>query len=216
MALAATLVAVAALLAGAEVARRRRAVRLNRCLHELRRPIQAMTLSLEGPRSGTVVRSCLEQLRFALDDLDAIVNRRPPRMEAVRLPLGELVAAAERRWSGIGGVEVGVVTAPGAKPDADPSRVASAIDNLIANALEHGTAPVRIDAFVRDGQARLEVRDGGPALRAVPASRERNPQRGHGLGLVGAAARGAGGSASGPRATPAGTTAGIRLPLARQ
>jgi signal transduction histidine kinase len=196
------------------VERRRRRVVLNRCLHELRRPLQAMTLSMEGPRSGSAARACLEQLRFALEDLDAIVNGREPRMDAVRLPLGELVAAAERRWSAIGGVERGVVNAPHAKPDADPSRIASAIDNLIANALEHGTAPVRIDAFVRDGQARVEVRDAGPALAAVEAPRRRDPRRGHGLGLVSAMAEMAGGAASGPRHSSAGTSTGIRLPLA--
>ena len=134
----------------------------------------------------------------------------------MRLPLGELVAAAERRWSAIGGVERGVIASPHAKPDADPSRVASAIDNLIANALEHGTGPVRIDAYVRDGQARLEVRDAGPALSVTGAPRRRDPRRGHGLRLVGATAESAGGSATGPQPSADGTRAGIRLPLARR
>src|SRR5690348_14895507 len=98
--LAAAAVLIALALAAVEIGRLlagfRRALRLNRALHELRRPLQSVSLSLAG--AAPDVRSaeaCLEQARFALAELDAVVNRRELSPRLVRTAVGEVAGALE-------------------------------------------------------------------------------------------------------------------------
>ena len=59
---------------------------------------------------------------------------------------------------------------------ADRLRIAQALANLVANAVEHGGGEVRVRARAVDGRARIEVTDGGPGLPA-PRRRSSSPPR---------------------------------------
>lgn len=188
----------------------RRARRLNRALHELRRPLQAIALSLESaaPDVGGAT-ACLEQARAALRDLDAIVNGgREPRTVR-RAPVAEVLDGLALRWR-FADVDVEPDSA-GAEVEADLDRLGAALDNLVANALRHGSGIVRVRATTRAGKVRFEVRDCGPGPRPVPDRCDR--RHGHGLRVVADVASRSGGEALPAHAVPAGgTLAAISLP----
>jgi signal transduction histidine kinase len=190
----------------------RRSRRMNRAVHELRRPLQAIALTLEA-RSPDLVgaEACLEQARRALLDLDATVNGRRPGTSVCRARIGEVVAALDCRWR-FADVEV---ESPERDLDieVDFDRLSAALDNLVANALRHGTGIVHVRATADHAKARFEVRDEGP--RVLPARSGSDPRHGHGLEVVAGVAATHGGSLS--PASPAdggGTLAAISLPLA--
>ena len=140
-ALAAIAVLLVAAIAAVELARlvrnARRALRINRALHELRRPLQTIALALADEREDLrSARACLEQARFALDELDAVVNGGGRAPERVRVAISELAVALEDRWR-VAGVHVDP-PGMGEMIDADPRRLGAALDNLVANALRHG------------------------------------------------------------------------------
>jgi signal transduction histidine kinase len=213
-ALAAALVLLLAAVAAIESARlvrnARRGLRINRALHELRRPLQSMALAL-SPEGGDLrsARACFEQARDALADLDAAVNGRTRTPARVRVALSELAVALEDRWR-LAGVRVDP-PGGGEVVDADPGRLGAALDNLVANALRHGHGPVRVRALTGPGVARFEVSDSGPrAAGAVP-----DPRRGHGLRLAAGVAAGHGGVVVPPHRSPGGETiAALSLPTA--
>jgi signal transduction histidine kinase len=71
----------------------------------------------------------------------------------------------------------------------DRVRLAQAIGNLIANALEHGGGPVEVLGSSGGGQVRIEVTDSGPGLPAPVAELVRGAaggrgQRGRGLAIA--------------------------------
>jgi two-component system osmolarity sensor histidine kinase EnvZ len=210
---AAVLIALAlvAVEAGRLLAGLRRAVRVNRALHELRRPLQSISLSLTG--SVPDVRSaeaCLEQARLALAELDAVVNHRGLSPRLVRTAVGEVAGALESRWRPRG-IRV-TATEPGRAIDADPGRLAAALDNLVANAFEHGAGPVEVRALSSAGAVRFEVQDDGGDRSASRA--ENDPRHGHGLRVAGEVAATHGGTLVPPRRTARGTIAAISLPAA--
>jgi signal transduction histidine kinase len=201
--------ALVAVEAGRLLAGFRRAVRLNRALHELRRPLQSISLSLEGAAPDVrAAEACLAQARLALAELDAAVNRRvlPPRL--VRTAVGEVASALEDRWHPRG-IRV-TATEPGRTFAADPGRLGAALDNLVANAVEHGAGPVEVRALASAGAVRFEVRDEGRSDAAV--RRDGDPRHGHGLRVAGEVACAHGGTLVPPRRTPAGTVAALSLP----
>jgi signal transduction histidine kinase len=92
----------------------------------------------------------------------------------------------------------------------DPEAIARALDNLIANALEHGAGRIRIEGLGRPGRVRVHVANrGGPR---VPAA-GRDPRRGHGLGIVRLVAEEHGGRFAACRHRD-GASAVLELPLA--
>jgi K+-sensing histidine kinase KdpD len=201
-------------------ARRREA--LNRALHELRRPLQALALSQARPAAGS---SPLGLALAALAQLDREINggsAEAPRLVSCR----ELVGGAVGRWRARAAIAGGSIVmrwfAGGATVIADPARLSQALDNLILNALEHGGPNVTVEARAAGGKLRISVSDDGLASR--PDSRRETPselvarltgrrRRGHGLQVVRAVAAGNRGrfalqrSASGSRAV-------LELPLA--
>jgi hypothetical protein len=159
----------------ARLARRRR--RLNEVLHELRRPLQELALRDLGPgdRSGWVGPAI-----GALADLDSIVNGRPRRARTVAFSLGEVVGDGRSRWS-----QDAVrfrVERNDARLIGDPDEIASALDNLISNAVEHGDGPVTVCAAGSNGSAVLSVMSAAVELTSGP--RRRDPRRGHGLRIA--------------------------------
>ena len=216
--MAATLLLLLAALTAVEAGRvlrdARRARRMNRAMHELRRPLQAIALSLESasPDLGGA-ESCLEQARAALRELDAAVNGRSDPRPVRRTPIADVLDALDRRWR-FADVEVERGCA-GVEIEADPIRLGAALDNLVVNALRHGSGMVRVRARTVAGNARFEVRDGGPSGPAAgDGRRRRDPRHGHGLRVVADVAAGHGGRADAGRARAGRRDAGSDLAAA--
>jgi len=172
---------------------------LNRALHELRRPLQALAL-LEDPSapSGRVPsaagrRGLLELVTTALEDLDRAVNGGEERMEARRFSCRELALCCVERWrdaaAGAGGIRVYWDAGP-AVVEGDSARMAQALDNLMANAIEHGGPPIVVTGARVAGKVRITVANGVRQSGAGGSGRERSdrawsdPRRGHGTEVV--------------------------------
>jgi len=204
---------VAVVLAYCRVREARRRSALNRAMHELRRPIQALVLSAggeQGPGSHALrVAIC------ALDDLDREINGAARRIELRPVDCRALVQPAVERWQGVAAATRRALTlrwrAGSASVLADPDRVAQALDNLIDNALRHGGLRVSVDAELCSTGVRIIVRDTGGA--AKPTRSSSDIRHGHGLAIVSRVAAEHGGSFR-LLQTAAGVTATLELPLA--
>jgi signal transduction histidine kinase len=203
---------LAAVVATDRIRTARRRVVLNRALHELRRPLQAMVLS-SGPGRGPGSHSVRVALA-ALGDLDREINggRRSfaPRPVACRA----LVQPAVERWRGIAASSRRSLVlrwrAGAAVVLADPDRIAQALDNLIDNALRHGGLRISVEATVCATGIRIAIADSG---RAGAGSPGRDRRHGHGLRIVAAVAAEHGGRFE-FRRSPTRTVAVLELPLA--
>src|SRR6266516_7022504 len=96
---------LAVALAGGHVRSARRRAALNRALHELRRPLQALRLAVSAPHGGAagsaiVTRETVDAALRALAELDHAVNRMRPPRSWEPVAVGELVRAVARRWRG--------------------------------------------------------------------------------------------------------------------
>ncbi len=175
--------------------RRRRRELLNRALHELRRPLQALVLQASASATPASGRDQLAQALEALAGIDREINgagAAPPRAIAD----GRALAAdAVRRWRGPASLEGRTLElawrANGSRLICDEAAIARALDNLIANALEHGRGPIRIEGAERAGRLRLTVADGTAAGDEPEAPTDRGRiarraggRRGHGLRIV--------------------------------
>ena len=196
--------------------------------HELRGPLQAALLGLHGledPGDGARLAAIDLELRRAaraVDDLSAAASGRRAPETAHEVDLGGLLGDAGIAWELLAAHRgVGLVVEPAAVPlivRGDRLRIAQALANLVANAVEHGGGEVRVRARAANGRARLEVTDGGPGLPAslpalVAAARGRRGRRGHGLALAAAIARRHGGRlVTAP--SPRGARLVLELPLA--
>ena len=169
---------------------------LNRALHELRRPLQALLL-LDHPPQGSVPsaagrRGLLELVATALDDLDREVNGGEAPVGSRRFSCREHLFACLERWrhaaaSG-GGFRVYWDAGP-APVEGDPARLAQALDNLIANALEHGGPPIVVTGARVASRIRITVANGSadPAAGDNPRPRRGgsgDPRRGHGTEVI--------------------------------
>lgn len=162
----------------------RRRTLLNRALHELRRPLQALALGPVPARAATSRPGPLEQALAALDDLDAAVNGIPVTPARRPVAARPLVEDAIHRWHPLAAklrISLELDWRAGMPVLlADPARVAQALDNLLANAIEHGAGPVGVSA------SRSPV---GLSIRVVSPRTARHaawddPRRGHGLKVV--------------------------------
>jgi signal transduction histidine kinase len=203
---------------------RRRA--LNEALHELRRPLQALALATVAGPAGAG-ESSLRLTRAALQRLDRELNGiggdDPGSRVEVVVAEQVLGASVERwragaaaagctlnlRWRGGGAAVVGGTVA-----------LEQAIDNLIANAIEHGGPDIVVEGLRRDARLVISVVDSGDPPRpeaegrrtgrapGSPRGAGRRPtrrvegalarltarrRRGHGLALVRPAASAHGG-----------------------
>jgi signal transduction histidine kinase len=198
---------------------RRRRRQLNRFLHELRRPLQALALGGQG-RAGF-----LDLALAALADVDRAVNGDTADARPTLVSARELVVAALGRWRARDPkLDIRLYwDAGGAMLLADPDRIAQALDNLIANALEHGGSPLRLTGAAVGGRVRITLSDSGPGLPALSRSRTANgiglrpgpdARRGHGLAVVSEIAAAHGGRFALGR-SHRGAVAALELPLAR-
>ena len=194
---------------------------LNRALHELRRPLQALVLLEDG--SGRVAaappvasrRGLLELAASALRDLDGALNGALPARTQRRFSCRESLMACVERWrpqaTHAGGVRVYWDAGP-ATIEGDPTRLAQALDNLLANALEHGGPPVVVTGAQVAGRIRITIANG---IRPNGTADRPDPRRGHGTDVVTEVA-GAHGGRFALCETGAGCVAALELPLAEQ
>jgi signal transduction histidine kinase len=192
---------------------------LNRALHELRRPLQALVLMEEAsplPAASPPAasrRGLLEVAASALRDLDGAVNGDAGASEPRRFSCREVVLAALERWrpiaAQVGGIRVYWDAGP-APVEGDPGQMAQAMDNLISNALEHGAPPVVVTGARVAGRIRVTIANG--ASNSAPR-RKGDPRRGHGTEVVSKVASAHRGRFALCR-TGSGSVAALELPLA--
>jgi signal transduction histidine kinase len=191
---------------------------LNQALHELRRPLQALVLLEErsGPAAAPPVasrRGLLELATGALRDLDGALNGGGPPRPPQRFSSREVVLGCLERWRPIaarrGGLRVYWDAGP-APVEGDPGRLAQAVDNLIANAVEHGGPPIVLTGARVVGRLRITIANG---IRRETTDRPGDPRRGHGTQIVSDVASSQGGRFALCQ-TGGGCVAALELPLA--
>jgi signal transduction histidine kinase len=164
--------------------------------HELRGPLQAIALAAPDH-----CRADLERLRIGLADLTAARAGRRADTDAEPVRLDRLVWRAATasdlvaRRAG-GGVHLDWSAGP-VTVVANRGRLAQALGNLLANAVEHGGGHVRVIGRRTKRGIRVEVRDSG---------------RGHGLTIAAKAVRESGGTLTAAKAG-SGTAVAIELPV---
>jgi signal transduction histidine kinase len=199
----------------------RRRAALNEAMHELRRPLQVLSLSLPADApEGIPIESSLQLATVALERLDREINGAALEELETEVPIAGLVEEAERRWRPAAlrsGVRLEVdqngedLWVGGNRFD-----LSQALDNLLSNAIEHGGGRVRIEWRRESSCVRLSVSDTGASVGAKGSRarllRRRECRRGHGLRVVGRVARRHGGSFTLSCASQ-GAQASLRLPL---
>lgn len=163
-----------------------------RACHELRGPLAAARLGLSfGSRSGELsadrlraIDTELGRATLALQDLADLGQGGPRIRERERVDLLALQADCVRAADGLAdewGARIGQVwDGPPVAAWGDRLRLAQALGNLIANAIEHGGGRVEVRGVVGEGVACIEVSDGGPGLPAPIAQLTRRARRGRG------------------------------------
>lgn len=171
---------------------------VNRALHEARRPLQVIALSLPVGSGRMIPALPVWQAIRALGEVDRQINGGAPdriRPEPVACRL--MTEACARRWQSRarmvgGGIEVRW-TGPEALVTGDPAMLSAAIENLILNAIEHGGPRIVVRALVVGRRLRVEVTDNGRSHRAegrsgspaeVVARLRGRERHGHGLAVV--------------------------------
>jgi signal transduction histidine kinase len=208
-----------------------------RACHELRGPLTAARLGLEhGLSVGQLPMSRLhaldvelERATLALDDLSELWQRRGLRRPGGHrtsrrrepVDVAGLLSDSVEAWRGAAearGVGLRLLRGGRAEVLGERLRMAQAVGNLIANAIEHGGGMVEVSFRSDMTSVRIEVVDGGPGLPAPVAELERRggrtggwrraitssglwrravAPRGHGLAIAGAIARAHGGRLAG-------------------
>ncbi len=157
----------------------------------------------------------LEQALGAVADLDRAVNGSPAPGAARALCVQESVERVIVRWQDLLGtteLTFGWLTGE-ERVLADPVRFRQALENLIANAFEHGRPPIVVRAAALPSGVRLTVGDAGPALRLDPGA-ARNCRRGHGLAVAAHFAAAHGGALRSWHGADGGTVVAMDLPTA--
>jgi signal transduction histidine kinase len=182
---------------------------LARPLHELRGALAALELGLSFmERSGRLrqqLNGCADSLHVSLDraalaarDIDILRVGEPKAVDIkIEVEFQELVLRSARAWSFLAptfasSLEVDWRAGP-VRVLGHAGRLQQALDNLIANALEHGGPRVVIEGERREQLVRVLISDGGggppPDLDGVLAEKTaaispaRSPRAAHGYGL---------------------------------
>jgi signal transduction histidine kinase len=171
----------------------RRRAALNEAVHELRRPLQVLSLSLpaDAPKASPV-ESSLQLAAVALERLDHEINGDPLKEVESEVSIAGLVEEAEQRWRHAASrTRVRLqLDRNGEDLSVAGSRfeLAQALDNLLNNAIEHGGAEVRIGWRRECGWVRLFVTDNGGETKAKASSSRLSGKgrgrRGNGLRVV--------------------------------
>ena len=211
---------------------RRRKEMVARACHELRGPLTAARLSLacmERRREAPAERIAgleleLRRAGLALDDFAASRSGKRVADRDEPVEIAELLEEQVASWRVVAAVFdshllLGPV-APGITVRGDRLRLAQAVSNLVANALEH--APGRVELLARcagQGTVRIDVIDEGPGLPADIAELSRRARagrgrRGRGLAIAAEIAERHGGRIV-ASSSQRGSRTGIELPVLR-
>jgi len=190
--------------------------------HELRGPATAMGLAAAalrrepgGPPRALMFEAQLARRRMGLEDLEAArsgarAEASPSYVSLERLLKGTV--AAWRPAARAGGRTLELRSELGSTTvRADSRRLAQALGNLVANAVEHGAGAVELRGRRRGDWVVLEVRDQG----GRDAAGRTGKGRGRGLQIVGSAVEEAGGRLTVQRAEGE-TVAALELPAAER
>lgn len=200
----------------------RRRTALNEAMHELRRPLQALSFALPDSNRGSAVDSSLRLTMAALDRLDREINGGAAAEGREVLSARALLEEAAARWrsrAAAAGADLRLRWhGRDVRFEADAIGLGQALDNLISNALAHGGGSVLVEGGREGGCLLLRVCDGGGGS-AGPRGRRRRRLRaggrhGHGLRVVARVARTHGGSFR-LRLRRRGGEARLRLPVGR-
>jgi signal transduction histidine kinase len=220
-----------ALTAAWELRRRREMVA--RACHELRGPLTAVRLSLatmerrrEAPPERLAVLDLeLRRAGLALDDFAAARSGRRAIDRTEPVEVAELLEEQLESWRVVAqAFDSRVVLAgplPGVFVAGDRLRLAQAISNVVANALEHGEGPVALSARTAGRRwLRIEVSDDGPGLPASVGDLTRRARggrgrRGRGLAIAAEIAERHGGRLVAAPA-PRGARIALELPILRR
>jgi signal transduction histidine kinase len=196
-----------------------------RACHELRGPLAAARLGLAAPTGQELpspgrlraIDTELGRAALALDDLSGAGGGGQNLWRLDRVDVGELVADSVEAWQASASAAGSAVRVGWSGEEAtvwgDRLRLAQAIGNLIANAIEHGRPPVGVDVTLRGGLVRVTVSDDGPGLPARVAELRRRPRRGRSARGRGLAIAADVAEAHGGALVSAPTQAGARLVL---
>jgi signal transduction histidine kinase len=191
-----------------------------RACHELRGPLTAARLGLEGELTPARLRAIdleLDRAALAIDDLEAVRTRRARSRPADAIDLEQLVTDSVQAWlptAASRGVQLRAWwSGSPASVRGDRLRLAQITGNLISNAIEHGGGVVEVSGYGDGTRARIEVTDTGPGLPApipelVRGARSGRGRRGRGLAIASAIAARHGG-----RVVAAPSARGARLVL---
>lgn len=163
-----------------------------RACHELRGPLTAARLGLAAPtgqelpsaRRLRAIDTELGRAALALDDLSGAGGGAQRLWRLDRVDVSQLVADCAEAWQA-GAASAGTEVRVGwsgaeAVVWGDRLRLAQAVGNLVANAVEHGRGPVEVGVSVRPAMVRVVVSDDGAGLPAPVAELRRRPRRGRG------------------------------------
>ncbi|MBX5469613.1 MAG: HAMP domain-containing histidine kinase [Thermoleophilaceae bacterium] len=224
LALAGWLVAALAVARCAALAGRLELVAL--AAHELRTPLTVVSLEAERLRTlcagcphehgrGSRVETQLERAKLGLADLEAARAGRRARRAGGAARVGSLVRRAAPGWERAARAAGGSLAldwrAGDAPSEAERGRVLQALDNLVANAIEHGGGQLVVSGRRGPGTLRVEVRDRGPGFGAGGRP-NRRAGRGRGLAIARRAVEEAGGRLELVHGAE-GATVAIELPL---
>jgi signal transduction histidine kinase len=163
-----------------------------RACHELRGPLAAARLGLAAPtgdelpspRRLRAIDTELGRAALALDDLSGAGGGAQRLWRLDRVDLRELVADCVEAWQASASAAGSAVRVGWSGEEAavwgDRLRLAQAIGNLIANAIEHGRGAVGVDVAMRGDLVRVAISDDGPGLPVPVAELRRRPRRGRG------------------------------------
>jgi signal transduction histidine kinase len=156
--------------------------------HELRSPIAALRLQLQGveragdaadrARAVAALRAGIDRAQRLVEQLLRLSQVEPdaPVQQPRRCDLAALVREAVSLRSVEAehqGIDLGAEAEQPVWVLADPDQLAVLLDNLVGNAIRYTPAGGRVDAraSLLDGQPALQVIDNGPGI--APAERER-------------------------------------------
>jgi two-component system OmpR family sensor kinase len=210
--------------------------------HELRTPLAILKTEIElALRSGRTEDELRDALRSAAEETDRLTELAQAllviaRADSGKLPLapGEVDSAQllqavsvrfDARVRATGRALVVDDDAPRTQLTADSRRLEQALDNLVENALRHGSGSIHLGAAVYDGIVELHVRDEGPGFppefigKAFERFTRADPARGRGgaglgLSIVQMIARAHGGDARAANDAEGGARVTIELPVA--
>lgn len=203
---------------------RRRDVLVARASHELRGPLQAVLLGLSaGTRDLRVLEGEVQRVALALQDLDVARGAsRPLGRLGDAVDVAALVRAQVAAWEPVaddrGRSLRHTAAAERVVVRGDGRRLAQALGNLIANALDHGEGEIVVAVLdLPGGDVGIEVRDEGPGLRTplsltLVRGRTSRGEHGHGLVVASEVARTHGGRLRRAGGGPSGAGLALELP----